>query len=319
MTGRATTGAPSVTRRAMLAWAAASAVGRGARAAPRTVLRVADQKGGAKSLMQAAGALDGIGYDVAWSLFAGAPMLLEALNAGAVDVGQIGDAPLSFAIAGRNRIRVIGAWHSDPALTALVVPAGSPIRSVRDLAGRSVATLRGQTGHYLTLAALKRAGLGADAVRFVFIPPSAAHVALLSGAVDSWASWGPYIAEAEIADNARRIVDGRGLMSGLGYVVATPDAIASRHAELADFCTRLDRARAWAASHPDIYARAWAAEIGLPLPVAQRVVGWTVSTRVPLDAETIARQQQVADFMHESHMLAAAQDVAPWFDRSFQG
>lgn len=110
--------------------------------------------------MQAAGVLDGLDYELEWSLFAGAPMLLAALNAGAVDLGQIGDAPLSFAIAGGNRMRVVAAQRSDPGITALVVRNSSPIRAVPDLPGHSIATLHGQTGHYLTLAALKRAGLG---------------------------------------------------------------------------------------------------------------------------------------------------------------
>ena len=71
-----------------------------------------------------------------------------------------------------------------------------------DLKGRSVATLKGQTGHFLVLAALRRAGLKANDVRFVFIAPSEATSALAAGSVDAWATWGPYIA---LARGAKRL------------------------------------------------------------------------------------------------------------------
>lgn len=306
-----------LTRRSVIALAGVATVARPGRAHARPALRVADQKGGAKSLMQAAGVLDGLGYDLEWSLFAGAPMLLAALNAGAVDVGQIGDAPLSFAIAGGNRMRVIAAQRSDPGITALVVRNSSPVRDVHDLPGRSIATLHGQTGQYLTLAALKRAGLGFDAARFVFMPPNAAHVALNAGSVDGWASWGPYIAQAELGDGAREIVNGRGLMSGLAYVVATPQAVAEKRPELADFIGRLRRAQAWSQSHQADYVHAWAAEIGLPLDVAEAVVSRATATPVAIDDTLVAAQQQVADFMSESGMLPTRQQVGSVFERTF--
>ncbi len=307
----------ALTRRTLGRLAGAALLARPDAARAGLVLRVADQKGGAKSLMQAAGVLDGLPYALEWSLFAGAPMLLAALNAGAVDLGQIGDAPLSFAIAGGNRMRVIAAHRSDPGITALVVGRTSSIQTVADLRGRSVATLHGQTGHYLTLAALQRAGLGFDAVRFVFMPPAAAHVALVAGSVDSWASWGPYTAQAELVDGAREIVNGRGLMSGLSYVVASPQAVAGKRTALADFLARLARAQAWSRSHEGAYVSAWAAEIGLPVDVAAAVVARSIAQPAPLDDAVVAAQQRVADFMAESGMLPAPQRVAGAFELGF--
>ncbi len=40
-----------------------------------------------------------LAYDIKWAEFPAAAPLAEALNAGAVDVGIIGDAPLLFALA----------------------------------------------------------------------------------------------------------------------------------------------------------------------------------------------------------------------------
>ena len=53
---------------------------------------------------------------------------------------------------------------------------------------------KGQTGLFLVFAALHAAGLRSEDVQFVFLAPSDAKAAMMSGSVDSWATWGPYIA-----------------------------------------------------------------------------------------------------------------------------
>ncbi len=65
----------------------------------RPVLKAGDQKGGLRALLEAADALKGVPYDIQWTEFPAAAPLAEALNAGAVDLGPIGDAPAIFALA----------------------------------------------------------------------------------------------------------------------------------------------------------------------------------------------------------------------------
>jgi len=286
-------------------------------AAAATTLRVGDQRGGAQPLMQAAGVLSGLGYKVEWSQFAGAPMLMEALNAGAIDAGGIGDAPFVSGIAAAIPMRAVSATRADGAVTALVVPASSPVRSVADLKGRSIATLKGQTGHFLVLAALRRAGLQARDVTFVFIAPAEAKSALASGGVDAWASWGPYIALARVQDGAREIVNGRDLMSGQSYTVAGTAAIAGKREVLADFLRRLRLARDWGLANPAEQARVWSAQTGFPLPVGRVVVDTAQTRTVAIDAEVIAAQQRVADFFRDAGVIPQAQRASAYFDASF--
>lgn len=73
---------------------------------------------------------------------AGAPTLLEALNAGAIDAGSINDAPLAAAVEASIDMKAASATRADAAVTAVVVLAGSTIRDVADLKGRRIATLR---------------------------------------------------------------------------------------------------------------------------------------------------------------------------------
>ncbi|NHN86787.1 aliphatic sulfonate ABC transporter substrate-binding protein [Acetobacter musti] len=272
-------------------------------------LRVGDQKGGAHALLTAAGLAGRASFPLQWSLFAGAPMLIQALTAGAADVGVIGDAPLVFAQAGGSPVRAVGAIQTDGTMTAVVVRRDSPIRNVRDLRGRSVATLKSQTGHYLTLAALRDAGLRDDDVRFVFISPAAAKMALQTGSVDAWATWGPYIAEAKTEDGAREIVNGGRLMSGLSYIVATTDALQTRRDDIIAYARLLRDGHAWMLTHAEDYAVAWGRETGLSLPVARQVVRATMARVTPIDRNIIRKQQIVSDFMAATNMIPAPLDT----------
>src|SRR4051794_10530542 len=73
------------------------------------VLKVGDQKAGSRALLAAAGLLDGTPYRIEWSEFAAGPPLLEAVNAGAVDLGAVGDTPPIFAGAAGSKIVIVAA------------------------------------------------------------------------------------------------------------------------------------------------------------------------------------------------------------------
>ena len=304
-------------RRSLLVAASALVVGRHAQAAG-PVLRVGDQKGGTQSVMKAAGALEDLPYRIEWSQFAAAAPLLEALNADAVDLAFAGDAPTTFALAAGLRGRIVGATRGSGASTAIVVPKASPISSVADLKGRSIATNRGSIGHALVLAVAEAEKWTPSDYKFVNLLPSEAKSALSSGAVDAWCSWGVYIAQARLADEARVIVDGsNGLLTGLSYLVATDQAIAARRLQMLDFSRRLVSARRWAATHRDDYARVLAAEIGVSQPVARLTFDTEVPLPVSIDEQVIADQQRTADRYLRAGVIRARMDASSAFDPSF--
>ncbi len=135
-----------ISRRALLIAAPGLAMGPAAFAG-ETLLRAGDQKGGTQAVMKAAGVLEGLPYRLEWSQFPAAAPLLEALNADAVDLAFAGDAPATFALAAGLRGRIVAPIRTTGAGTAIMVPKDSPIRSVTDLKGHSIATNRGSIGH----------------------------------------------------------------------------------------------------------------------------------------------------------------------------
>lgn len=282
-----------------------------------TPLRIGDQRGNARAVMQAAGVLDSLPDPLAWSEFPAAAPLVEALNAGVIDVGMVGDAPFTFGAAAGVPVKAIAVTRQRQDGLAILVPKASAIQGLADLKGKRIATGRGSVGHQLVLAALEHAGLPLDAVQLVFLLPADAKAAYSSGAVDAWSTWEPYVAQEEVLAGARRVVDGNGITGGLSFVVARHDAIAARRPELTEFVRRLAAARRWANANVASYAKTWSELMGVPQPVAQL---WFERARVgfvPIDDAVVASEQRNIDLYGRAGLVRRAIKAENILDRSF--
>lgn len=283
----------------------------------RPVLKAGDQKGGLRALLESAGELKGLAYDIQWTEFPAAAPLAEALNAGAVDSGPIGDAPAIFALAAGTPIKIIGANRSDPFGTAVLVRADSPLKTAADLRGKSIGTNRGSIGHFVALKALESAGLKPEDASLRFLPPADAKLALVNGSVDAWATWEPYTALAETSGHARVLVSGRGLWSGLSYLAVTDSALAAKREVLRDFLQRVVRAQVWSYQHVDSFSAALARIVGIPPEAARLQFERRHTQWRNIDAQLIAEQQRTADFYLNAGLLKQRLDVRTTFDTSF--
>jgi sulfonate transport system substrate-binding protein len=283
------------------------------------VLKIASQKGGTKSLMLASHTLDGAPYKVEWSEFPSAQALLEALSAGAVDAGSVGDAPFMFAYATGAKIKAVQATRASGggASTAILVRANSAIRTAADLKGRRIATGRGSVGHYLLLRVLETAGLTPKDVTVVFLNPGDAKAAFDSGTVDAWATWGPYVGLARLHDQTRIVADGRGLMHGIGFEAANDNAIARKRAQLTDFLARLAKAERWEGDHKAEYAAVMAKETGLPADVAFYTVSNVRSVATPINGSIIDEEKDTLGHYVKAGVITAPPDLAAALDTSF--
>ncbi|SHN39873.1 ABC transporter substrate-binding protein [Rhizobacter sp. OV335] len=305
-----------ITRRHLLVGTAA-VLGVGSVRAERPLLKAGDQKGGLRALLESANELQGLAYDIQWAEFPAAAPLAEALNAEAVDLGPIGDAPLIFALSNGVRVKAIGVNRSDPYGTAVLVRPDSPLKTATDLKGKRIATNRGSIGHHVALKALASAGLKADADTFRFLPPADAKLALTQGSVDAWATWEPYTALAETAGHARVLVNGRGLSSGLSFLAATDSAIAAKRPALQDFAQRVVRAQRWSYQHVPEFSAALARIIGISPEAARLQFERRQQRWIAVDAQVLADQQATADFYLEAGLLKQRIEVRNSFDGGF--
>ncbi len=285
--------------------------------AENLVLRAGDQKGGLRALLEAADQLQGVPYELHWNEFPAAAPLAESLNAEAVDLGPIGDAPLIFALAAGVRIKAFAVNRSDPYGTAILVRADSPFSGAADLKGRTIGTNRGSIGHYVALKALASVGLKPTDAEFRFLPPAEAKLALTQGSLDAWATWEPYTAVAETAHHARVLVNGRGLSSGLSFLAATETALSTKRLALQDFVARVVRAQAWAAGHVGEFSTALARIIGISEEAARLQFERRAQRWIRTDAQVLEDQQRTADFYLEAGLLRQRLQVASTFDTTF--
>ena len=286
-------------------------------AAAQGVLRVGDQIAGNRAVMEAAGVLKGVPYTIQWAQFTAASPLLEAMNAGALDIGFAGDVPFLFVYAAGAPMRVIGGVASTPAANAILVPKNSPVHSLPDLVGKRLAVNKGGNGHFLALAALQHAGIDPHSVTLVMLAPPDARLALNGGAVDAWAVWDPYISLATMEDGARVIADGTDVYINATFDLARTDAIATKADMIADFEHRLVLARRWALAHIPENAAEVSAESHMPAAIVEHSLRNRVITPIAIDDAAIARTQAEADLFTKYHVLPGHLDVAGAFERRF--
>lgn len=300
-----------------LALAAGLLLGTAVLASAQTTLRVGDQKGNSQAVMEAAGVLKDVPYKIEWKEFPAAAPLLEALGAGAIETGLVGDAPFTFAAAANVPVKAIAAVRQSRDGLAVLVPEQSPIKNFDDLRGKKIATGRGSIGHQLILAALEARGWKPDDVQIAFLAPSDAKVAYTQGSVDAWSTWEPYVSQEEVLFKSRRVITGEGLTPGLGFQVATPNAIRDKRPELEDFVRRLAAARAWSAGNVSSYAETWGKLMNIPTSVP---LNWLTRAKIritPIDGAVIADEQKTIDLYFRSGLIKQNLNAADIVDRSF--
>ncbi|MFU9138240.1 aliphatic sulfonate ABC transporter substrate-binding protein [Erwinia tasmaniensis] len=276
-------------------------------------LAVGDQRGNARAILEAAGELKHTPYILEWHEFANAAPLLEAMRAGSIDAGSVGDAPLTFAVAaGLDAKGILATRYAG---NALIVKKGSAIHRVEELRGKRIATVKGSSGHNLALQALKRAGVDPASVSFVFTTPAEATLVLDQGGVDAVSTWEPYVSFATSQSGAQIIADGRDYPA-INYLIASNSAIVSKRAELVDFSQRLTRARAWGEQHPEAYAASISKLLRIPQAVALLKVKREVNSIDDNSPEVLKVQQNTADLYVKNGLIPKPLSAAAFVDLS---
>jgi sulfonate transport system substrate-binding protein len=300
----------------------------GATAAPETVplseladvtLQIGDQKGGTESLLRAAHALDNLPYKIVFSTFTSGPPQVEAATAGKIDFAITGNTPPIFGAASNAKVKVVSAYNGGGDGDQVLVYDDSPIRGIADLKGKKVAVGKGSSAHGHILAQLDKAGLTPADVELVFLQPADALSAFQQRAVDAWAIWDPYTAQAAQQFRVRSIGQAKDVTNGFWFGVASDQALADakRNTALQDLLIRFEKAARWAQDNPDEWAASYAAAVGLDPEVAR--VSQSRSLRLPteLDDEVIASEQRITDLFAESGQISTTPVFADWVDKRY--
>lgn len=285
-----------------------------AAAAAEKVVRVGYQKYGTLVLLKGKGLLEKklekIGYKAQWIEFPAGPQLLEALNVGAVDFGSTGETPPIFAQAAGAPLVYVAHEPPAPRGEAILVPKNSPIKSVADLKGKTVALNKGSNVHYLLVKALEEAGLAYSDVKVSFLPPADGRAAFERGAVDAWVIWDPFQAAAEVAIEARELRNGEGIVPNHQFYLGAKSFV-DGHAEAVELVIEaIGEIDDWTKANTAAAAAELAPSVGIPEPVLVRALERQSYGVKPLDETVIRQQQAIADTFFDLGLIPKKLSIA---------
>lgn len=282
-------------------------------------LQVGDQKGNTETLLRAAGALDGLPYQIAFSTFTSGPPQVEAATAGKIDFAITGNSPPIFGAASNAKVKVVAAYDGGGVGDQILVHADSPIKNVSELRGKTIVVGKGSSAHGNVLGQLDKAGLTPADVTLVFLQPADALSAFTKRQADAWAIWDPYTAQAEQDVPVRTIAHAKGVTNGYWFGVASDQTLADpkRNTALQDLLVRFEKAVHWAQDHPKQWAESYAAAVGLDSKVAEVSQGRSLRLPTELDDDVVASEQKLADLFASSGQIPSTPKFADWVDRRY--
>lgn len=286
------------------------------------VLHVGDQRGLAKAMLDTAGEGRPEGYRLQWANFIAGPPIIAAQTGGSLDAGWMAETPLVFAQAAGSPVKVVGVSRvidNQGSGYALVVRPDSPIRSVKDLKGKSVAFMRGTVLHYMVARLLADAGLSLDDIKAVEVNSLGSSL-LDKGSTDALTLTEPFLTDLQEAGKVRVIATGAApTTQGLNYFVASDAALADpkRAKAIGDLVVRMARATRWQDTHPAEAAPALAQVYKVDPRIARKIIERSPSRYVPIDSSVIAAQQSEADLFHKLGLIRNRLDASKIFDTRF--
>jgi sulfonate transport system substrate-binding protein len=276
-------------------------------------LHIGDQAGsGAQALLTAAGLINKLPFKAAWSDFTSGPPMLQAMGSGSVDIGAVGDAPPVFAAAGGEKIAVVAATVANPQAAAILVPRGSPVHSVAQLKGKTVAVAEGSSANYHLLAVLKQAGLTVKDVTINNLQPAQALAAFASGHIAAWDIWSPFIEQAEVQHGARVLVNGAPIGKTFSFEVASRAALGNpaKAAAIRVYLRLINEAHVWANTHQATWAVTWSQATGLPNAIMTKAAADDTAAVAPIDPTVVSSEQSISNAFSSAGLIPGHVDFA---------
>jgi len=262
-------------------------------------VRIGYQKYGTLNVIKAEGSFEkGLaakGIAVTWVLFPAGPQLLEALNAGSIDLGNAGEAPPVFAQAAGVDLVYFGNQPPFPKGEGVLVKKDSPIQKVSDLKGKRIAFNKGSNVHFFLVKLLEKYGLKIDAITPAYLPPADAWAALEGGSVDAWAIWDPYMSAAMARSGARVVQDAEGVAANREFFLADRRFAQAHQEILLAVRDAVNRCGAWVNTKPEEVVHYLAPQLGMSEEVVSKVLRAQSWGFQPIDDQVVSDQQTIGD------------------------
>ena len=267
------------------------------------------QKSGSLIILKATGELEKrlkpFSVTVNWAKFQSGPPMLEALNAGKIDLGIVGETPPVIAQAAEgSSIVYVANEPASPKGQGLLVEKSSTLKEITELKGKKVAVAKGSSSHYFLIQALAKAGLTLNDIQVTYLAPAEAKSALSQGDVAAWAIWDYHYALAEIQTGARLLIDGTGIVDNHYFYISRHDFVDQSPSLLKELLAEIDKTDKWEQTNPKAAAEAISKASGVDAKVFEKAFlrrsGYGIHTLSPT---VIAAQQKLADTFYSLGLI----------------
>lgn len=284
-----------------------------------TKLVVAEQNGTQSLPWNLANAGQGTPYEVDFADFSGGAAVIEALRSGAADVGSIGEAPVPIAVdSGVTDLVTIGL-QANPGTSGgyyLVARPDSGVKTIEDLRGKRVAYPPGSGRHMVTAGLLKRHGLDLRTdVQPVELAGAEVVPTFAAGAVEAAIVLGNQyyqLGEPPI------LGDGKGINTGIQTLIVRRDVLddPAKAAAIGDYVGRAVAANNWKDTHADQWIDEYYVKVqGITFDQGKKLYEEDgIASYYPIDADSTALFQTVADGLHETGTIKGRVEVKPYVD-----
>jgi sulfonate transport system substrate-binding protein len=279
-------------------------------AAEQVVLRIAFLRGSEPmSIARLNGNLEKrlakLGVKVEWlGPFAAYAPAGEGLNAGAIDMSTGSSTSALSSFGGASTLALFAYQWDAGDSSGILVKKNSPIKTLADLAGRTVAVNRGGSGDYNLAKALETAGVASDQVKRAYLSPTDSAAAFTQDHVDAWSSWGMYFPIGLALYDARVVSFAKDFRSENAVVYVVRQAFAQAHPEvIGPVLEELQASAKWARERRAEAAKLWEGELKLNPAVAQLLASYEMPDPVPLGDREITALNHLNEWMVAQKIL----------------
>lgn len=259
-----------------------------------------------------------------WSNFTGGPQIVQALEANAIDLGELGDVPVAYTQVANKGVVVVAAFKQSGETYGIVSAPGEHLTSIASLKGKKVAYTQATAPQGYLLQALKGAGLSKSDVDLVNIATQAdVTAALTSHTIDAAALTEPLITEYLAKNPTATEVNKSSLAttSGYSYFVSTEQALSNptKAAAIGDVLKALVAGFKWEnANGPEWIQQYYVGQQQLTTALGQKVYDLAGPTSFPvIGPAVIATQQKVLDVLAANGFLPSGLQASKEFDSRF--
>ncbi|WP_081403393.1 aliphatic sulfonate ABC transporter substrate-binding protein [Acinetobacter equi] len=249
---------------------------------------------------------------IEWKEFPAGPQMLEALSAGSVDIGSVGNTPPIFAQSGDKELRYVAYEQSHPKTQAIITANNNDqIQNLSDLKGKRIALQRGSSAHDLLDKILQNANLKWTDIIPIWLPPADARAAFDKKTIDAWVTWEPYLSVALDTGHAKVLTDSTPFGNSYSFIIANPTFVQKNPLAINQFIQAINDAAYWIVKNPEKALTNYANTIGLDKKITKQVINkrFQPSLIHPINEEVLKSQQKIADRFAQEKLIPKKIDI----------